>query len=69
MIKSNNDYFKQFNSKNGMFILYEMVFTLFVSKHFVKKIQVKLLRLLENYNSVMEDPGARGWLNKCLETI
>lgn len=32
-------------------------------------LSVKLLRLLQNYNPVTEDPGVRGRLNECLETI
>jgi AP-2 complex subunit alpha len=30
---------------------------------------VKLLRLLQNYTPPAEDPGVRGRLNECLETI
>ncbi|XP_063699996.1 AP-2 complex subunit alpha [Culicoides brevitarsis] len=32
-------------------------------------LSVKLLRLLQNYNPPTEDPGVRGRLNECLETI
>lgn len=32
-------------------------------------LSVKLLRLLQNYNPVTEDPGVRGRLNECLENI
>lgn len=32
-------------------------------------LSVKLLRLLQNYNPITEDPGVRGRLNECLETI
>lgn len=32
-------------------------------------LSVKLLRLLQNYTPPSEDPGVRGRLNECLETI